>query len=72
MTDLDILSLGFDELDDDFADALRLAERLRRLLLHSSAILWSFLVQQSTEVRHLLGALQNNKHGCDKPLKLTG
>ena len=58
-TDLYVLALGLDELDDDFADALRLAERLGlqlgALVRHAIRIL---LVQTTAEVRHLLGALE--------------
>ena len=59
LTDLYVLALGLDELDDDFADALRLAERLGlqlgALVRHAIRIL---LVQTTAEVRHLLGALE--------------
>ena len=59
LTDLYVLALGLDELDDDFADALRLAERLGlqlgALVRHAVRIL---LVQTTAEVRHLLGALE--------------
>ena len=66
-TDLYVLALGLDELDDDFADALRLAERLGlqlgALVRHAIRIL---LVQTTAEVRHLLGALeQPNTRSCE-------